>query len=75
MEVTGPYQRSLVPAAAGDNTPQIIGSQGQLVVPAAVARHPITEVIKKVTGLPRVIGVTGVPLVTGRNEGLDQREH
>ena len=32
---TGPYQRSLVPTAGGDNTPQIMTSQGQKVIPPA----------------------------------------
>ncbi|GLL05102.1 hypothetical protein GCM10017581_068490 [Dactylosporangium matsuzakiense] len=50
---TGPYQRSLAPTAGGDNTPQIMTSQGQKVIPPAVGLptpdHP--GEIKKITGL------------------------
>jgi hypothetical protein len=39
-----------VSSAAGDNTPQIIDAQGQSVMPSAVAYHPVTGEIKKITG-------------------------
>ena len=38
-------------SAAGDNTPQSIDEQGQSVMPSAVAYHPVTGEIKKITGV------------------------
>ncbi len=50
---SGLYQRSLAPSGHGDNTPQIIGRQGQSVIPRPAACKPSAGLIKKVTGVRR----------------------